>query len=117
MIELNVSRIAAFSAHSREFRMISFKAADVFYKIGGASAYFKIRMALRAIRIARVGKPNRSAMIGVAGSAGASEGLTRVMHSPVMASEAFLVDHFFIVETQRGHVTRGALLSEHRMRG
>jgi hypothetical protein len=97
--------------------MISFKAADVFYKVGGVSARFKVRMALRAIRVARRSKPNRSAMIGVTRSAGGSKGLTHVMHGPVMACQAFLVDHFFIVKTKRRQVTRGALLREHRMRG
>ena len=74
-------------------------------------------MALRAIRIARGGKSNRSPMVGVARSAGGRECLSRVMHSPVMAGQAFLIDHFFIVKTKRGHVTRGALLRKNCVRG
>jgi hypothetical protein len=34
-----------------------------------------------------------------------------------MASEAFLVDHFFVVKTQIGQMAGGALSSENRVRG
>jgi hypothetical protein len=74
-------------------------------------------MALRAIRIARGGKFNRSPMVGVTRSARGRECLSRVMHSPVMAGQAFLVDYFFIVKTKRGYVARGTLFGENRMRG
>jgi hypothetical protein len=74
-------------------------------------------VALRTICIARGGKANRSPMIAVAGSARRREGLHFVMQGAVMAREAFLVDHFFVVKTQVGQVASGALLGENRVRG
>jgi hypothetical protein len=67
-------------------------------------------MALRAVCIARRSQPDRAAMIGVTRSARGREGLRCMMHGPVMAGQAFLVDYFFIVKTKRGHVAGGTLL-------
>ena len=74
-------------------------------------------MTLRAVRIARGRKPNRSPMIGVAGSARGREHLRRMMHGAVMTYEAFLIADFFVEETHRGGMARGALLGENRVRG
>ena len=92
MVELNGSRIAALRSQDGEFGMIAFKTVDVADKAGGTPARREVRVALRAIRVARGGKSNRSPMIGVAGSACGRERLRCVMHGAVMAREALLVD-------------------------
>ena len=97
--------------------MIAFKTVDVTDKIGGTPACREVRVTLRTIRIACGGKPNRSPMIGVAGSARGRERLRCVMHGAVMAREALLIDDFFVIKTQGGHVAGGTLLGENRVRG
>ena len=97
--------------------MIAFKTADVADKTSGTPARGEVRMTLRTIRVARGGKPNRSPMIGVAGSARGHERLRCVMQGAVMAREALLVDGFFVVKTQVGQVAGGTLLGENCVRG
>jgi hypothetical protein len=97
--------------------MIALKATDIFYETGGGvSADLQIRMTLRAIRVASCRKPNRSSMIGVAGSAGGRERLGCVVQRAVMACQAFLVDHLFVVKTQCGDMAGGTLFGKDRMR-
>ena len=117
MVELNGSRVAAPRSQRGEFGMIAFKTADVSDKAGGTPAHREIRVTLRAVRVARRGKSNRSSMIGVAGSARGRERLRCVMQGAVMAREALLVDGLGAVKTQVGHMARGTLLGEDRVRG
>ena len=117
MVELNGSRIAALGSQCGEFGMIAFKTADVSRKTGGTAACREVRVTLRAICVARGGKPNRSPMIGVARSARRRERLRCVMQGAVMARKALLVDDLCVVETQGGQVARGTLLRENRVRG
>jgi hypothetical protein len=56
-------------------------------------------------------------MIGMAGNARGCERLCCVMQWAVMACGAFLVEDFFAVKTQVGHVADGTLLCENRVRG
>jgi len=74
-------------------------------------------MTLRTVRVARGGKPDRSAMIGVAGSARGRELLRCLMQRAVMARDALLVDDLGVVKTQVGQVAGGTLLRENRVRG
>ena len=69
MIELNGSRVASRGSQRGKFRMIAFKTADVADETGGVPARHEVRVALRAVRVARGGQSNRSPVIGVAGSA------------------------------------------------
>jgi len=117
MIELNASRITALGSQHSELGVIIFKTSDVAYKIGGISARREIRMTLRAICIARGGQPNRSPMIGVAGSACGRERLRGVVQGAVMARDALLVDDLGVVKTQVGQVAGGTLPRENRVRG
>ena len=117
MVELNGSRVAAPRSHRGEFGMIAFKTTDVPDKTGGTPARREVRVTLRAIRIACGGKPNRTSMIGVAGSARGRERLRCVMQGAVMAREALLVDDLCAVKPKVGHVAGGALLGENRVRG
>src|SRR5579872_7062090 len=115
MIELDGSRIGALGSQRGEFGMIAFKAGDITYKTGGSPARRKVRVTLRAVCIACGGQPNRSAMIGVAGSARGREGLRYVMHGTVMARKALLIDDLCVVKTQVGHMAGGALPRQNRM--
>jgi hypothetical protein len=117
MVQLNGSRIAALGSQCGEFGMVAFKTADVADNIGGTPTRREVRVTLRAIRVARSGKSNRSPMIGVAGSARGYERLRYVMQGAVVAREALLVDYLFVVKTQGGRVAGGALLGEDCVRG
>ena len=85
-------------------------------KIGRISARRQIRVTLRAVRVARGRKSDRSSMIRMAGSACGHECLSGVMQGAVMAGEALLVDDLYVVKTQAGHMTGGALLRENGVR-
>ena len=117
MVELNGSWVAALRPQRGEFGMIAFKTADVSDKTGGTPAHREIRVTLRAVRVARRGKSNRSSMIGVAGSARGRERLRYMMDRAVMAREALLVDNLCAVKTKVGRVAGGTLLGENRVRG
>ena len=117
MIELNSSRIAVPAAQHGKFRMIALKAIDVARESRRAVARRQIRMALRAVRVARGRQSNRSAMIGVAGGARRRELLRRVMNGAVVAGEAFLVGDFLAEKSRLRDVARGALPGQHRVRG
>ena len=117
MVELNRSRVAAPRSQHSEFGMIALETADIANKAGGTPARREIRVALRAIRVACGGQPNRSAMIGVAGRARRRERLRYVMQGAVMACEALLVDDFGVVKAQVGQMAGGTLLRENRVRG
>src|ERR1700694_4202949 len=97
--------------------MIAFKTADVANKARGTPARREIRVTLRAVRVARGGKSNRSAMIGVAGSARGRERLSYVMQGAVMTRETLLVDDLCVVKTQVGQMAGRALLCENGVRG
>ncbi len=116
MIELDVSRVAAPGSQHIEFRMFALKASDIFYESSGAPACREICMAPSAIVIAGVGQTDRSAMIGVAGSACGRESLRDVMHGAVMAREALLIDDFGVIKTQVGDVASGTLLRQNGVR-
>ena len=117
MVELNRSRVATLRSQYGEFGMIAFKTADVADKAGGTPARREIRVTLRAVRVARGGKSNRSPMIGVAGSARRRERLRCVMRGTVMACKAFLVDDLCVVKTQVGQMAGRTLLCENGVRG
>jgi hypothetical protein len=117
VVELDVTWIAAARSQRGKFRMIAFKAADISRKTGGPSASHKVCVTLRAACVARSGQPNRSTMIGMAGSAGGGERLRRVMQWAVMASDTLEVDDFLIVKTQVEQVAGGALLRKNFMGG
>ena len=104
-------------AQHGEFGMIAIKTADVADKTGGTPARREVRVALRAVRVARGGKSNRSPMIGVAGGARRRERLRYVMHRAVMAREALLVDDLCVVKTQVGQMAGRTLLGQNRVRG
>jgi hypothetical protein len=73
-------------------------------------------MALRAICVAGRGKPNRSSMIGVAGSAGGREFLRCMVNRTVMAGQTFPVSDFFAEKSHLCDVASGTLLREHGVR-
>ena len=83
----------------------------------GISARREIRVALRAIRVARRGQPNRSSVIGVTGGARGRESLRYVMQGTVMARDALLVDDLGVVGTQVSQMAGRTLLGENGVRG
>jgi hypothetical protein len=97
--------------------MVAFKTVDVADKAGGTPARREVRVALRAVRVARGGQSNRSPMIGVAGSACGRELLRCVMHGAVVAREALLVVDLCFVKTKVGQMAGRTLLGENRVRG
>jgi hypothetical protein len=117
VVEPNGSRVAALGSQHGKFGMIAFKIADVADKTGGTPARRKVRVTPRAIRVACSGKPNRSPVIGVAGSARRRERLRHVMQWAVMAREAFLVDDFCVVKTQVGQMAGRTLPGKNGVRG
>jgi len=116
VVQFYCSGVAAIPQRGK-FWVIVFKAADVFYETGGTHRRVEVRVALRAIRVACVRKSNRSAMIGVAGSASGHERARRMMRRAVMAREAFQVDDLSVIKTQGGQMAGGTLPGENRMRG
>ena len=96
MVELNGSRVAAARSQRGEFGMTLFKAANVSDKTRGTPTRREARMTLRTVRVACGGKPNRSPMVGVAGSARGRESLRYMMDRTVMACEALQVAGLFV---------------------
>ena len=74
-------------------------------------------MALRAGGVARSGEADRPAMIRVAGNAGWSEHLRRVMNRPVVAGQTFLVGDLLAEKSRLRDVAGGALLGQHGVCG
>jgi hypothetical protein len=116
MIELDGAGVHEPRPERGKFRMPGFKACDAGYETGRRVTCVEIGMALRTASVWRSRELDSPSMLDVAGRAGGSKGLIRVMNGSVVASEARAVVCLRAEKSRAGNVARVATLRQDGMR-